>query len=73
MAVLSKLTFVTVVNNPSMMIRQVFWDIIVVSSIDLARPINAPVSSSCNFAVSAFFPQTPAFPVQPVHPTVCSH
>ena len=27
-----------------------------------ARLINAPVSSSCNFAVSAFFPQTPAFP-----------
>ena len=31
------------------------------------------ISSSCNLAVSAFFPQTPAFPVQPVHPAVCSH
>ena len=41
--------------------------------IALARPIKAPVSSSCNLAVSAFFPQTPAFPVHPAHPTVCSH
>ena len=29
--------------------------------------------SYTHLAVSAFFPQTPVFPVQPVHPAVCSH
>ena len=51
----------------------VLLEIAAALSTALARPINAPVSSSCNLAVSAFFPQTPAFPVQPVHPAVCSH
>ena len=47
----------------------VLLEIVSAPSTALARPIKAPVSSSCNLAVSAFFPQTPAFPVQPVHPT----
>ena len=50
-----------------------FLEIADALSTALARPINAPVSSSCNLAVSAFFPQTPAFPVQPVHTAVCSN
>ena len=70
---LSKLTFVTVVNSPSIMTWLVFLETAVVLSTALARPINAPVSSSCNFAVSAVFPQTPEFPVHPLHPIVCSH
>ena len=41
----------------------VLLEIVSAPSTALARPINAPVSSSCNLAVSAFFPQTPAFPV----------
>ena len=54
------------------MICPVLLEIAVEPSTALARLINAPVSSSCNLAVSAFFPQAPAFPVQPVHPTVCT-
>ena len=65
--------FVIVVNKPSIMVCQVFFEPADVSSTALARPISAPVNSSCNCAVSAFFPQTPVFPVQPVHPAVCSH
>jgi len=63
---------VIVVNNPSI-------KICVVSSVRgllphaFASPINAPVSSSCSAAVALLFPQTPAFPVQPLHPAVCSH
>ena len=54
-AALSKFTFVTVVNSLSIMVCHVFLETVAVSSIALARPINEPVSSSCNFAVSAFF------------------
>ena len=54
-ASLSKFTFVTVVNSLSIMVCHVFLETVAVSSIALARPINAPVSSSCIFAVSAFF------------------
>ena len=38
-----------------------------------ANATSAPVSSSCRSAVSASLPQTPARPVQPLHPAVCSH
>lgn len=51
----SKLTFVTVVNSPSIMIWLVLLEIAAALSTALARPINAPVSSSCNLAVPAFF------------------
>lgn len=39
----------------------------------LARPTRAQVSSSCRFASTAFYPHTPAFPVPPLQPAVCSH
>ena len=42
-------------------------------SVARARPIRAPVSRSWRLATSADFPHTPALPVQPVHPAVCSH
>ena len=40
---------------------------------DCARATRAPVSSSCRRAASVVFPQTPADPVQPLPPAVCSH
>ena len=68
----SKATLVTVVKSPSITTRSV------VSFLSLfaqarARPMRAPVSSSWSAAVSAVFPHTPAFPVHPLHPAVCSH
>ena len=35
--------------------------------------ITAPVNSSCNLDVLAVFPQTPAAPIHPAQPAVCSH
>jgi len=67
-----KLTFVTVVNNPSIIILSVLSDFSLWPQ-DLASPITAPVNSSCNLDVLAVFPQTPAAPIHPAQPAVCSH
>lgn len=66
MAASSKFTFVSVVKSASMMRLHVPSFTLGLPSVARARPMSAPVSSSCKFAVSALFPHTPALPVQPV-------
>lgn len=73
MAAASKFTFVSVVKSASMMRLHVPSFTPGLPSAARARPMSAPVSSSCKFAVSALFPHTPALPVQPVQCAACSH
>ena len=71
---LLKFTFVIVEKSPSNINLSVTsFTKFSFPSVALAKPIKAPVSSSCSWAVSAFFPHTPCAPVHALHPAVCSH
>ena len=68
----SKSTLVRVANRAFMTARSPSGPR-VSQPLDEASDTRAPVSLSWRSATSRVFPQTPALPVQPFPPAVCSH